>query len=388
MSEGLFLVTTNSSPYFYAYAEDGTGCSDAAFLPNTALSADPSPIAGNSDGTKLALRLSAPPYIGVYDLAGHIQLTLGDAGVSQSLYEYAWSPDGSMLAVATSSSTNPLVVYNTSTWTRITVPGLPTGSGGVSVAWSPDGSKLALIVSSSTTPLTVFNVADWSKVTIPSQPKYGLGLFSPNGSFFAVAGAYLTVYNTADWSKVTLTGGAANTVYCGAAAWSQSGDKFVVACNSSPYHYLYDTTTWSYSSPFSFPSRPYGFAFGESKLCAVGNSATHRIRLYNLSDWSVAVNNLAHTGLSVRWSPRRPRYLTTGTQAVLGADGLPAVGRKVRFYKRDTGVLLGESVTDSNGQFERPFMHDQQLQIVVLDDDAGDQYNDLVLGRLVPGVLA
>jgi len=28
------------------------------------------------------------------------------------------------------------------------------------------------------------------------------------------------------------------------------------------------------------------------------------------------------------------------------------------------------------------------LQIVVLDDDAGDQYNDLVLGRLVPGVLA
>ena len=72
-------------------------------------------------------------------------------------------------------------------------------------AFSPDGSLLAVAHNSSPY-ITIYNTSDWSKVANPAQlppgAAYGCA-FSPDGSLLAVAynsSPYITVYDTSTWA--------------------------------------------------------------------------------------------------------------------------------------------------------------------------------------------
>ena len=120
-------------------------------------------------------------------------------------FDVAFTPDGSLLAVAHVGG-DKLTVLNTSDWSEVSgVPSLPnTGNG---VAFSPDGSLLAVAHSGGDC-LTVLNTSDWSEVSgVPPLPSTGRGVaFSPDGSLLAVGhrdGDGLTVLNPSDWSEVS-----------------------------------------------------------------------------------------------------------------------------------------------------------------------------------------
>jgi len=89
---------------------------------------------------------------------------------------------------------------------QLPIAGGPPPGTANGVAFNSDGSLCAVAHSSSPN-LTVYNTSDWSKVTISSPPPstgYGVAI-SPDGSLCAVAhngSPYLTVYRTSDWSKV------------------------------------------------------------------------------------------------------------------------------------------------------------------------------------------
>jgi WD40 repeat protein len=117
---------------------------------------------------------------------------------------HANPPCATTLSLSTGVATNPAQ--------------LPTNTG-YGCAFSPDGSLLAVAHQNSPN-ITIYNTSDWSKVANPAQlpPGNGYGCaFSPDGSLLAVAhnsSPYITIYNTSDWSKVAnpaqLPTGAAN----------------------------------------------------------------------------------------------------------------------------------------------------------------------------------
>ena len=81
----------------------------------------------------------------------------------------------------------------------ITVPSTSYGC-----AFSPDGSLLAVAHGGSPN-ITIYNTSDWSKVTDPAQLPTSTGYgcaFSPDGSLLAVAhteSPYITTYDTSTW---------------------------------------------------------------------------------------------------------------------------------------------------------------------------------------------
>jgi hypothetical protein len=76
--------------------------------------------------------------------------------------------------------------------------------------------------------------------------------------------------------------------------------------------------------------------------------------------------------------------LTKVVEGVITDDTTAECARTVRLYSRATGRLLGEMVSDAGtGEFSLP-APDEEVQRIVLDDDAGTLYNDLI-DRVLPG---
>lgn len=100
---------------------------------------------------------------------GDLVAVTGPASLGGTALDVAWSPDGSMLAVA-HIGTHGLTVYNTSTWTKLPATSeAPSHSTEASVAWSPDGQVLT--VSTVASPyLMNFDVADWSRMADLEPP--------------------------------------------------------------------------------------------------------------------------------------------------------------------------------------------------------------------------
>lgn len=68
---------------------------------------------------------------------------------------------------------------------------------------------------------------------------------------------------------------------------------------------------------------------------------------------------------------------------ILDSNGNP-VARTVRAYRRDTGALLGQGVSNvATGTYSIAIDHDQEVQVVLLDDALGTVENDQIL-RTVP----
>lgn len=77
-----------------------------------------------------------------------------------------------------------------------------------------------------------------------------------------------------------------------------------------------------------------------------------------------------------------PHKTISGT--VTGDTGSGAA-RTVHAIRRDTGGLLATTTSAADGTYSLKVSYSGLVDVVVLDDDAGVQYNDVVVGRVTPG---
>lgn len=69
--------------------------------------------------------------------------------------------------------------------------------------------------------------------------------------------------------------------------------------------------------------------------------------------------------------------LISGTVVDSNSNG---IARTVRVYRRDTGALLGETISNpSTGAYSITLDHTGEVQVVMLDDAAGTVENDQIL---------
>ena len=80
--------------------------------------------------------------------------------VSSTANGCAFSPDGTLLAVAHSGSPY-ITIYNTSTWAKLANPSVLPSSNATGCAFSPDGTLLAVAHSGSPY-ITVYNTSTWA----------------------------------------------------------------------------------------------------------------------------------------------------------------------------------------------------------------------------------
>ena len=79
-----------------------------------------------------------------------------------------------------------------------------------------------------------------------------------------------------------------------------------------------------------------------------------------------------------------PPVTYTISGVITDASGLPCQ-RTIRVYARSTGALLQTTQSDiTTGAYSVTLATDDEVQRIVLDDDAGDFYNDLI-DRVIPG---
>jgi len=84
-----------------------------------------------------------------------------------------------------------------------------------------------------------------------------------------------------------------------------------------------------------------------------------------------------------------PEFSTHYFDGTVTERGLPAAGRIVRAYRRDTGDLMDETVSASGtGYFYLETTYSGAHDIVCLDDLAGYSYNDLIYGDVLPTVIS
>ena len=256
----------------------------------------------------------------------------------------AFSPDGSLLAVAHNNSPY-ITIYATSNWSKLANPSTLPSNTANDCAFSPDGSLLA--VAHNVSPfITVYNTSTWTKLANPSTlpPSTANGCaFSPDGSLLAVAHAnspYITVYNTSTWTKLAIPSTLPPSTAYGC-AFSPDGSLLAVAHAGSPYITVYNTSTWTAESGFSFIS---------ADARAVSFMAT-------------------------------PAYRIRGT--VRDKDG-NLVSRTVRAHRRSDGVLVAQTVSDAvTGAYELRVYPDSPAEEYDVQFLAapGELLNDLICAR-------
>jgi len=244
------------------------------------------------DGSLLAIAHLISPYVTIYNTSDWSKVANPGTLPTGNGYGAAFSPDGSLLAIA--HDVSPFVtIYNTSDWSKVTDPGTLPTSTGIGAAFSPDGSLLAIAHDVSPF-VTIYNISDWSKVTDPGTLPTGDGVgaaFSPDGSLLAIAhttSPYVTIYNTSDWSKVTNPGTTPTGNGYGA-AFSPDGSLLAIAHLTSPYVTIYNTSDWSkVTDPGTLPAgNGYGAAFSpDGSLLAIAHITSPYVTIYNTSDWS------------------------------------------------------------------------------------------------------
>lgn len=381
------LIFFGTGATLVAYSDDTfERCVDAASLPGGQPVGTINAISMSPDGSKLAVGHSTTPFLTVYDTATWQKITITGGAPDGLVRDLTWNPSGTLLATAHATS-NFLTVYSVSDWSKVSLAGGKPAGSGYGVSFSPDGTKLAH--TSGTSPfLTVYETTGWTKLTITGGQPSGAGQckFSPDGVFLAAGGSSgLTVYTVTDWAKVTLSGGAA-TKTTNYVAFSPDSAQLAATIGASPYMYIYDTATWTYTDPIAMPGGSRGVSYNDdgTKLVLALSGATGVV-IVNPTTWSSfsipiqtsSTNAPCPTTLSTRW-------LTTGAQSIRDEAGSPASGRAVRAYNRATGAFLAEVTTDASGKFAIPFVSEMQTQVAILDDDAGEQYNDLIFGRVIP----
>ena len=108
---------------------------------------------------------------------------LSPLSLSSTANGCAFSPDGSLLAVAHSSPPS-ITIYNTSTWAKLANPSTLPPSTANGCTFSPDGSLLAVAHNSSPY-ITIYNTSTWAAVSW-----FSLAVSDAKAVSFGVSPAY------------------------------------------------------------------------------------------------------------------------------------------------------------------------------------------------------
>lgn len=278
------------------------------------------------------------------------------AVIPQSINDFAFSPDGTLLAIARSalSGTSNLLVLSTSDWAALaSQPALvsDTVSG---LTFTPDG--VYLILASNTSPFwRIFATSNWGEVTGLSalETSSNSVTVSSNGALLALthsfgSGKYLTIIDTSNWSIVSGTPTMPN---------------------------------------FSYQAR---FSHDNSKLAVVGD--TYGLRVFNVSDWSVVSGTptLPGSGRAVRWTsddgilvvghvnaPRMTAYDTTTWNKVSGDAETTGTVLRLALTSNNRYLAVGHSTdpwltyfdTETWGAITAPTVFGSSGRVAIRPDD-------------------
>lgn len=351
-------------------------------------------VAISPDGTLLAGGYSGVPYLHVRNIVtGEILTPLATGIISATPSSVAFSPDGALLAVGQGSGAAPHVrIFNTTGWGQAV--SLTTGDV-TRLAFSPNGSLLAVVVAAT---LLVYRTSDWSAVTVPGA---GVGAtydmaFSPDGAYIAVVHTttpLLTVFRTSDWSKVTLTSGIGGH-WSYAVAFSPDSALLAVSHNAAPYVTLYKTSDWTKATTpagvtSAVATNGGRMRFLTSRLLLASHTAIsgRHMTCYDVVSGAAMheYSDLYHHNGVCRDIAVYTAPPLTVRGSVRDVDNLPAA-RAVRVFERSTGDLCAATVSDgitgdyAANVFEGDVDYDVQFMTA-----AGEPLNDLFFARVRAG---
>lgn len=79
-----------------------------------------------------------------------------------------------------------------------------------------------------------------------------------------------------------------------------------------------------------------------------------------------------------------PSFYFSGYVYELGST----VSRKLYLYKRDDGSLINSTTSSGNGYYYLETTYSGSHYIVCLDNEAGEDYNDMIIGNVLPTTLS
>lgn len=333
----------------------------------------------SADGSKVAFGHSSGSAIDVYDTATWTRTAVSWSGGQVNDLEF--SPDGSMLAVAHSTPSPYLTIYNTSTWTAISDGGIAVTSTAWGVSFSPDGSRLAIAHNGSPY-LTVLNTADWTTRAAPATAPSGNCLcvdYSADGQRLAVTSSTaprIFIYDVSDMSSLsapTISSGNPNSV-----EWSPDRSMLAVGMAVSTFLRVFNASDWSsVSGTPTIGSQVNEVAWATNNELVICNTSFPRLAVWDraagvLTELSGAAGTVQTVAVK-RYTP------TTISGTVLDTNSA-GVGRTIRAYRRDTGELVGSTVSNSTtGAYSLSCRYSSEHDVVLLDDTLGTVENDQVL---------
>lgn len=299
------------------------GLSGSMTVSGTVAGAVTTSLSGTADlpvDTIVAGSLTSAPYLFLHQLNGFLLLSSPPALPTGGTRDVAFSPGGSVLALATIGAPY-LTVYNVtgdpSGWSKVTLANQPTAAC-VSLAFSPNSAMLAAGCGSS---VLIYSTSGWSLTTGPStvyNAPYPM-TFSPNGSMLAVGGfsPKLTVYNVPAWT--TISGIAQPSAFNPALAFSPNGSYLAVE-NSSASSRVWVFNVGSWSRLPDFAAQPAGTVEGMSfspnnAVLAVGNQSAPNGTYYNTTDWSQGTLPVGPSGIA-----SDVKFTADGKVAIYGAS--------------------------------------------------------------------
>lgn len=219
------------------------------------IGSDVNGVAFNHDGSLLAVAYETTPFLRVYNTSTWVALS--DVAVPREgiAFSVAWNHDSSLLAIcgnATGGTDPDLQVYETATWTQVTITGLAADNLtaiGYDVEFSPDDSLLILGMHTTPNGFQVYNTSDWSlQSAVAESQSYVVGLrISPDGSSVAMVnttGNDIYLYDTTAWLKTTLAfPDTINLANAKAFIDWRNNDIITIFRNALPYLVSYDINT-------------------------------------------------------------------------------------------------------------------------------------------------
>ena len=225
-----------------------------------------------------------------------------------------FSPDGNYLAVGTTGISNALIVYDVSDWSVALNSNI--AASGTSVSWKADSSEVAVQYSST---CAVYESIGWTSTTAPDIDNFCPIAYSTDGTMFAgKRNNQITIWDTSDWSDITQFSGV--TTNFERFSWNNDDSLLAVSNVSTSNLRVYETTTWTLDQTLT-TQRPNDHDFSQSgaylaAIDAVGTPPQQPV-VFDTSDWSsTLITTTTGTGSqdSMRFS-RDDSYLAVTTQA-------------------------------------------------------------------------
>jgi WD40 repeat protein len=274
-SDNTYLaVASDDTPFVLIYKRSGdtfTKLADPASLPTALL------IGLDFDGTDtyLAVVTNVTPYLEIYKRSGDTFTKLTTPTAGGQIFPVKFSPDSTYLAVGMNASPY-LEIYKRSgdTFTKLTTP--TVGGGTINgLSWSPDGTYLACAGSTTSTKVLKRSGDTFTDlgVTLSSSTSYDC-VFSPDGTKIAVVGfgsprtqIYSRSGDTFTDLGVTLTSSTAVPLVVD---YSPDGRSLIVGIQATPWIQAYSIS----SDGTTFSEKPSVFADFAGIVRAIATAPT------------------------------------------------------------------------------------------------------------------